>query len=47
MAVMLAMVSGVLVGVTPLLILDAAGRHRFREVSLFHCSDDYCGRGLL
>jgi peptidoglycan/LPS O-acetylase OafA/YrhL len=35
MATMLAMVSGILVGMTPLLILDAIGRHRFREVSFF------------
>jgi hypothetical protein len=35
MATMLAMVSGILLGITPLLILDAIGRHRFREVSFF------------
>lgn len=35
MATMLAMVSGILVGLAPLLILDAIGRHRFRDVSFF------------
>jgi hypothetical protein len=35
MATMLAMVSGILLGMTPFLILDAIGRHRFREVSFF------------
>lgn len=35
MATMLAMASGILLGMTPLLILDAIGRHRFKGVSFF------------
>lgn len=35
MAAMFALVSGTLLGMTPLLIVDAIGRHRLKEVSFF------------